>query len=51
MKYVTPKYTNEIIESTDVILTSIDLGGATLTQIDSTTAKVSASVSDILGLR
>ncbi len=54
MKYVSPKYLNEAIESNDIILLSsvVDLGnGAKLTQVDESHAKVGASALDILGLR
>jgi hypothetical protein len=52
MRYIKPNYDKEVIEANDIILASIDLGnGATLTQIDESTAQVGASVNDILGLR
>ena len=52
MRYIKPNYETEVIEANDIILASIDLGnGATLTQIDESTAQVGASVNDILGLR
>ena len=52
MRYIKPNYEAEIIDANDIILASIDLGnGATLTQIDESTAQVGASVNDILGLR
>ena len=52
MRYIKPNYEKEVIEANDIILASIDLGnGATLTQIDESTAQVGASVNDILGLR
>ena len=53
MKYLKPEYTNEAIESNDVILASGTglNGGATLLQTSETTAQVGASVLDILGLR
>ena len=52
MRYIKPNYETEVIEASDIILASIDLGnGATLTQIDESTAQVGASVNDILGLR
>ena len=55
MKYATPTYNKETIETEDIILASsgvIDLGnGATLTETAEGTANVSASVLDVLGLR
>ncbi len=54
MKYVKPIYLTEAIEATDILLASssiIDLGNATLTQINQGKAQVSASANDILGLR
>ena len=52
MRYIKPNYETEVIEASDIILASIDLGnGAILTQIDESTAQVGASVNDILGLR
>ena len=52
MKYTKPTYENEGLECKDVILTSIILdGGATLKEINSSTAQVGASASDLLGLR
>ena len=52
MKYIAPIYDKEIIEATDVILTSIDLGnGVTFTHINESAAQVGASVLDVLGLR
>ena len=52
MKYTKPTYETEAIECKDVILASVILdGGATLKEINSTTAQVGASVSDLLGLR
>ena len=52
MRYIKPNYDKEVIEASDIILASIDLGnGAILTQIDESTAQVGASVNDILGLR
>ena len=52
MRYIKPNYETEVIEASDIILASIDLGnGAILTQIDDSTAQVGASVNDILGLR
>jgi len=49
MKYIKPTYEKEEVTVNDIILTS--LGGATLTEVNSTTAKVGASVLDILGIR
>ena len=49
MKYKKPTYEKETIETKDIIM--ISLGGATLTEVNSTTAKVGASVLDIVGLR
>ena len=53
MRYLKPEYSNEEIESKDVILASgVDLGnGATLTQINEAAAQVGASALDVLGLR
>ena len=52
MKYTKPNYEMELVDASDIILASIDLGnGAILTQIDESTAQVGASVNDILGLR
>ena len=52
MRYIKPNYETEVIEASDIILASIDLGnGVILTQIDESTAQVGASVNDILGLR
>ena len=53
MKYVNPTYKLESVETSDIILASgIKLeGGAILNEIDESTAQVSTSVNDILGLR
>ena len=53
MRYLKPEYSNETIETKDIVLvSSIDLGnGATLTQINEAAAQVGASALDILGLR
>lgn len=55
MKYTTPTYNKETIETEDIILASsgvIDLGnGTSLTETAEGNAKVSASVLDVLGLR
>ena len=52
MKYIKPTYKNEALETEDIVLASVQLeGGATLTQIDESTAQVGASAFDILGLR
>ena len=53
MRYFKPEYSNELIESNDVILASVvDLGnGAVLTKINEATAQVGASALDVLGLR
>ena len=52
VKYTKPTYETEAIECKDVILASVILdGGATLKEINNTTAQVGASVSDLLGLR
>ena len=52
MKYIKPTYKNESLETQDVILASILLdGGATLVEIDKSSAQVGASALDILGLR
>lgn len=50
MKYTKPTYISEKIETSDIILTSLE-GGATITEVDSTTAKVGVSALDVLGLR
>ena len=50
MKYIKPTYTNEVIETSDIVLTSIIGGGeAKLEATSSTSAKVSASVQSVLG--
>ena len=53
MRYIKPEYLNEALEPNDVILASgMDLGnGASLTKINEGSAQVSASASDVLGLR
>ncbi len=55
MKYTTPTYNKETIETEDIILASsgvIDLGnGTSLTETADGNANVLASVLDILGLR
>ncbi len=52
MKYTKPTYMNEAIESSDVILPSIDLGGGvTLVENADGGAQVGASALDVLGLR
>ena len=50
MKYTTPTYKNELIETADIVLTSIIGGGeAKIEATSSTSAKVSASVQAVLG--
>ena len=52
MKYIKPTYNNEIIETADIVLTSIIGGGeegAKIEATSSTSAKVSASVQSVLG--
>ena len=52
MKYVAPSYEKEILETTDIILASVQVsGGVTLTKIDENTAQAGVSALDILGLR
>lgn len=52
MKYIKPTYENEVIESSDIILASFDLGGGvTLIDKGDGGAQVGASALDILGLR
>lgn len=52
MKYIKPTYKNEAIESIDVILVSIDLGGGVfLAEKSDGVAQVGASALDVLGLR
>ena len=48
MKYIKPTYEKEVVESNDIILIS---GGATVKEINESTANVSASILDVLGLR
>lgn len=48
MKYIKPTYEKEKFESNDIILTS---GGATIKEINESTASVSASILDVLGLK
>ena len=50
MKYTSPEYKKEIIETSDVMTVSLG-DGITLTETAEGNAKVSASVLDILGLR
>ena len=50
MKYIKPTYNNEVIETADIVLTSIIGGGeAKIEATSSTSAKVSASVQSVLG--
>lgn len=50
MKYIRPTYKNESLEAEDIVLASLLLeGGATLVEKDESSAKVGASVLDILG--
>ena len=50
MKYIKPTYKNEVIETSDIVLTSIIGGGeAKIEATSSTSAKVSASVQSVLG--
>ena len=50
MKYIKPTYNNEVIETADIVLTSIIGGGeAKLEATSSTSAKVSTSVQSVLG--
>ena len=49
MKYIKPTYKNEVIETSDIVLTSIIGGEAKLEATSSTSAKVSASVQSVLG--
>ena len=52
MKYIKPTYKNETLETSDVILASINLGGGvTLTETAEGGAQVGASALDVLGLR
>ena len=52
MKYISPSFKNESLDICNVILTSMILeGGAKLTEINKNSAKVSASVYDVLGIR
>ena len=52
MKYIKPTYKSEIIMSNDIILASSLLeGGATLKEINSTSAQVDVSALDVLGFR
>ena len=52
MIYTKPTYIDEAIESNDVILASINLGGGViLTETAEVGAQVGASVLDVLGLR
>ena len=52
MRYTKPTYKNEALETSDVILASIDLGGGvTLTETAEGGAQVGASALDVLGLR
>ena len=52
MNYIKPTYKNEAIESSDVILVSISLGGGvTLTEKGEGSAQVEVNANDILGLR
>ena len=52
MKYTKPTYKNEVLETSDIILASIDLGeGVTLTETAEGGAQVGASALDVLGLR
>lgn len=50
MKYIKPTYANEVIETSDIVLTSIiGDGEAKLEATSSTSARVSASVQSVLG--
>ena len=52
MKYIKPTYKNESLETEDIVLASLQVGGgATLVEIDSGSAQVGASALDVLGLR
>ena len=55
MRYIKPNYEREAVETADILVTSpgvVDLGGgATLTEVNESTAQVGASALDVLGLR
>ena len=51
MKYTKPTYKNETLETSDVILASIDLGGGVTLIETADGAQVGASALDVLGLR
>ena len=55
MRYKTPNYEKELIETSDVILASdgiVDLGdGVTLVDVGDGNAQVGASAYDVLGIR
>ena len=52
MKYIKPTYKNEMLEASDIILASVDMGaGITFTEKADGSAQVGASALDILGLR
>lgn len=48
MKYIKPTYKKEEIETSDIILASLE-AGATLTEKGENNAQVGASVLDVLG--
>ena len=50
-KYAAPCYSIETVESEDIILTSVTVNGATIKEVDASTANVSVSIKDVLGLR
>lgn len=49
MKYIKPTYKNETVETKDIVLASLG-EGVSLVEKDESSAQVSASVLDILGL-
>lgn len=52
MKYTKPTYKNETLETSDVVLASINMGGGvTLVEKADGSAQVGASALDILGMR
>ena len=52
MKYIKPTYKNEALDTGDIILASLGAQpSASLTEVNSSTAQLSASVLDVLGLR
>jgi hypothetical protein len=50
MKYITPTYNKETIETEDIMTLSLG-GGVSLTETAEGNAQVSASALDVLGLR